>query len=113
MKVCELIPCPNQKVFFNLSSFREVPKLKGCYILSNSEDDILYVGLSTNLLKRFENHLDNPEKTRQTTIGKVIWFHYLVHDTNNLEELERTWINQYCSIHGVLPALNKIYSPVS
>jgi excinuclease UvrABC nuclease subunit len=113
MKVNELVPVPTDKVIFKLQSFKLVPKQEGCYVITTYNDEILYIGLSDNLYNRFQQHLDNPAKTNPTVIGRAIWFHYLIYDPRQLERLERTWLNQYESLNGRLPLLNKFNSPVS
>lgn len=113
MKVAQLFPQPTDKVYFKLSLFKIVPKKMGCYTLSTFDDDILYIGLSDDLFTRFQQHLNNPEKTNPTKNGKAVWFYYTYYDPTNLEQLERTWLNQYQAIHGELPILNKINSPIS
>ena len=113
MKIEQLIPLPTEKVQFKLVSFKYVPKETGCYILTTFDNDILYIGLSVNLFERFQQHLDNPEKTKPTIDGKVIWFYFSIYDSKNLPQLERTWINQFVALHGRLPILNKMNSPVS
>lgn len=113
MKVKELFPLPKDKVLFKLSSFKSVPKETGCYVLTTFDNDILYIGRSDNLFDRFQQHLDNPEKTNPTKEGKTIWFYFTIYDPKNLPKLERTWINQFDAIHGRLPILNKVNSPVS
>ncbi len=113
MKVEKLIPIPKDNVLFKLSSFKSVPKETGCYVLTTFDNDILYIGLSENLNDRFKQHLDNPEKTNPTKEGKAIWFYFTTYDPKNLPKLERTWINQFVALHGRLPILNKVNSPVS
>lgn len=113
MKIEQLTPLPIEKVQFKLSSFKSVPKETGCYLLATFDNDILYIGLSDNLFGRFQQHLDNPDKTNSTVEGKAIWFYYMIYNPKNLPELERTWINQFVAIHGERPKLNKVDSPVS
>jgi len=113
MKVDDLTPIPTFKVKFKLSSYREVPHEFGCYLLATFDDEILYIGLATNLNLRFKQHLDNHEKTKPTFKGKAIWFYFLAFDRKNLPKLERTWLNQYKNLHGLLPILNKIDSPIN
>lgn len=113
MKVDELIPIPEVKVQFKLSSFKFVPKGRGCYVLTTFDNDILYIGLSDSLFDRFQQHLANPEKINPTKEGKAIWFYYTIYDPKNLPKLERTWINQFVAIHSRLPILNKLNSPIS
>lgn len=113
MKIQELIPLPKSKVNFKYSSFRYVPKETGCYILTTFDNDILYIGLSDNLFDRFQQHLDNSEKTKPTKEGKAIWFYFTTYDSKNLQKLERTWLNQFSNSHGKRPILNKVDSPIS
>ena len=113
MKIEELLPKPIEKVQFRLSSFKLVPQENGCYVLATFENEILYIGLATNLNNRFKQHLDNPEKTNPTVDGKAIWFYYATYDSKNLQKLERTWLNQFSNKHGRLPILNKANSPIS
>ncbi|TXJ24908.1 MAG: GIY-YIG nuclease family protein [Chitinophagaceae bacterium] len=113
MKIDDLSPKPDKKAHFKLASFKSVPKEKGCYVITTYDDNILYIGLSENLNGRFQQHLDNPEKTNPTTEGKAIWFYFTTYDPRNLPKLERTWLNQFLSNHGRLPILNKVSSPIS
>ena len=112
MKISELTPLPVDKVQFKLSSFKSVPQYNGCYLLTTFDHDILYIGLAINLNNRFKQHLENPEKTNPTIEGRAIWFYYLTYDVKNLPKLERTWLNQFASVHGRLPILNKVNSPI-
>ena len=113
MKIEELTPKPIDRVQFKLGSFKTVPQANGCYILATFENHILYIGLATNLNNRFQQHLENSEKTNPTSEGKAIWFYFTTFDPKNLPKLERTWINQFANIHGKLPILNKVNSPIS
>ena len=113
MKVDELIPHPKGKVNFKLASYKSVPKETGCYVLTTFDNDILYIGLSENLNDRFQQHLNNTEKTNPTYEWKAIWFYFEIYAPNNLPQLERTWINQYVALHGRLPVLNKVNSPIN
>jgi|SRR6185312_14466981 len=112
MKIQELLPFPEAKVTFKLSSFKQVPKVAGCYALTTFENNILYIGLSDNLYSRFQQHLQNSEKVLPTKDGKVVWFYYMEFNRTNLPKLERTWINSFLAKHGTLPILNKINSPI-
>jgi hypothetical protein len=112
MKVKELIPLPKDKVHFRRSSFKSVPKAPGCYVLATFDNDILYIGLSDNFFSRFQQHLDNSDKTKPTEEGKAIWFYFKIYDPKNLPKLERTWLNQFTSKHGRRPILNKKDSPI-
>ena len=113
MKIDDLIPFPKDRVTFKLASYKSVPKVTGCYVLTTFDNDILYIGLSDNLFERFQQHLNNPEKTNPTAEGKAIWFFFATYNPKNLPQLERTWINQYVALHGRLPIMNKVNSTIS
>ena len=113
MKIDELNPCPKDKTLFALASFKSIPKAYGCYALATFDNQILYIGLSDNLHERFKQHLNNPEKTKPTNAGKAIWFYFMLYNSKNPEQLERTWLNQFSSMHGRRPILNKVDSPIS
>lgn len=112
MKIIELDPNPPKKVRFDLSAFKNVPNTAGCYVLTTFGDDILYIGQAINLFRRFQEHLDNPEKVLPTEIGKSFWFYFLESDKVKLNILERTWLGKYERIHGSLPIFNKVHPPV-
>jgi excinuclease UvrABC nuclease subunit len=112
MKVDELIPAPKLRVHFALSSHVRVPEAPGCYVLATSEDQILYVGLTGNLVERFRAHCECEEKRDLTTIGRAFFFYYMIVEPKELNRVERTWQNEYMAMHGDLPVLNKVLSPV-
>lgn len=113
MTIEELDPKPTLRAQFKLAHFKSIPQENGCYVLTTFDNKILYIGLATDLRSRFQQHLENPEKTNPTPDGKAIWFYFKTFDSKNLPKLERTWLNQFTNIHGHLPILNKVNSPIS
>lgn len=111
MKAEELVPAPNRKCPFRLSHQKSVPPTGGCYVLSSQCETILYVGLTANLFRRFEEHWDNSQKRSLTPGGRAVWFHWL--ETRAWESVERGWMNLHAAREGGLPVLNKIFSPTS
>lgn len=112
MNVKELSPPTASNVQFTLKYQKFVPSVPGCYALATFQGDILYVGLTENLNRRFAEHRDNPDKTRPTSLGMAFWFYYLLCASNDIHRVERAWLNQSVSQDGVYPTLNKISSPV-
>lgn len=112
MNASSLIPQPTDKMAFNIRNWLLIPKLSGCYVLTSGDDFILYIGLTKNLYNRFQQHINDPNKTMPTENGRAIWFHYLPAEEINLHKIERSWMNEYQRQHGVLPILNKIQSPI-
>nr|WP_249157761.1 GIY-YIG nuclease family protein [Bradyrhizobium sp. KB893862 SZCCT0404] len=88
---------------------RFVPATSGCYVLTTVDGFVLYVGLAENLRRRLGQHLDNPEKTALTKQGRAVLFHWL--ESIDTRKIERTWLNIHIQREGVLPELNRVYSP--
>lgn len=109
MKIALLDPKPNQKRPFRLNQKKFVPAHSGCYALTNFENEILYIGLTLDLQRRFGEHLGDPSKTEETKFGRAILFHWL--HWAEVHQLERTWMNIHIQSEGCLPVLNKKLSP--
>ena len=111
MKIEDLKPSPNRRENFLRNRQRFIPDKSGCYVLTTFQDEILYVGLTENLWRRFGEHLDDPQKTSKTENGRAFFFHWL--ECDELNKVERTWQNECEIADGVLPILNRLKSPVS
>lgn len=109
MKLECLDPRPDRVERFARRNDKFVPDVAGCYALSTFDGTVLYVGLATNLRRRFAQHLDNPEKTRETRLGRAVEFHWI--ETDDINRIERTWLNIHVHHEGRYPVLNKVYSP--
>jgi hypothetical protein len=104
------MPAPEQHETFRRDRQKFVPATPGCYALTTFSGVVLYVGLTLDLRKRMGDHLDNPSKTRETEIGRAVLFHWL--SCENINVVERTWMNTHIEHEGRLPVLNDVYSPV-
>lgn len=109
MNLSELVPLPIDKQPFRLSHQKFVPAKSGCYVLTTFTSVVLYVGLAEDLRRRVGEHLDNPGKTDATLLGRAIWFYWF--ETQDLNKVERTWMNIHIQHEGRLPELNLAYSP--
>jgi predicted GIY-YIG superfamily endonuclease len=112
MKINELQPPPMKNILFQRDQYLKVPELSGCYVLVNNDNDILYIGQAVNFNQRFQQHLDNPEKTQPTREGTAWKFWYLEYDIKKLSFLENTWLQEFQQKEGHLPILNKIQAPI-
>ena len=112
MKKDDLSPAPLQQIRFALASYRKVPAKPGCYVLTNFDNEILYIGKTNDFNRRFQEHLKDATKTKPTTKGVAFWFYYLETPLLKIDMLERTWMNAYETTYGELPLLNKIHSHV-
>ena len=112
MKISELKPPPIKNVLFQRNKYLLVPDFSGCYALTNTENDILYIGQAKNFNQRFQQHLDNPDKTTPTKEGVAWKFWYLEYDSIKLTFLENTWLQDFQRNEGCLPILNKVQAPI-
>lgn len=110
MNVGDLLPQPRDHETFRFSRLRYVPESPGCYALTTFDGTILYVGLAANLRRRMTDHLNNPLKTKITLQGRAILFYW--YTTDDLNKVERTWMNTHEQHEGKLPALNRLHSPI-
>ncbi len=78
-------------------------------MLVTFDGTVLYVGLATNLRRRMNEHLDNPGKRKETKLGRAIMFFWL--ETNDLNSVERAWLNLHEIREGGLPTFNRLQSP--
>ncbi len=111
MKVTALTPSPTNSEPFRRNRERFIPAVPGCYALTTFEQVVLYIGLTNNLRRRINEHLDNPDKTGLTANGRAVLFHWL--ETTETNKIERTWLNIHLLAEGSLPVLNRVYSPTA
>jgi len=112
MKIYELQPKPDKNILFQRDQYLLIPKLSGCYVLANTDNDILYIGQAVNFHQRFQQHLDNPEKTHPTREGIAWKFWYLEYDNKKISFLENTWLQEFQQKEGHLPILNRVQAPI-
>jgi hypothetical protein len=111
MKINILVPCPKTSEPFRRNMEKFVPTKPGCYALTTFDQEILYIGLTVNLRRRFNEHLDSAAKTELTTHGRAVLFHWA--EAIEIKKVERTWLNIHLLNEGVLPVMNSVYSPTS
>lgn len=110
MNVANLKPSPIHQEVFVRARKKFVPKDEGCYALVTFEGQVLYVGKTNDLNRRFIQHLDNQEKTSPTSEGRAFYFHWWI--CENISRIESTWLNDCVIADGKLPILNKLISNV-
>ncbi len=111
MKLENLSPPPLLREPFRRSRERFIPARSGCYALCTYDKDVLYVGLANNIRRRIVQHLDSPQKTESSKFGRAVFVYWL--ETNDINKVERTWLNINLIQEGRLPPLNNIYSPTA
>jgi hypothetical protein len=111
MNINQLIPPPVNSETFKRDREKYIPKSAGCYALTTFTNEVLYIGLTNNLRRKMNEHLDNPNKTKVTELGRAVLFYWLESEDTN--KVERTWLNTHIQNEGVMPILNSIYSPTS
>lgn len=110
MNVRDLVPRPSQSEPFRPSHTKFVSERSGCYVLCSAVGKVLYIGLAENIQRRMGQHLEDPTKTQETTVGRAALFYWL--EAEGINALERAWMNVHIQHEGVLPVLNRVYSPV-
>ncbi len=116
MNIDKLNPCALDRTKFERSKYRSIPEQSGCYALTTYEGDILYIGQSDYIRRRFEEHLDCPEKTGKTEKGCAFWFYWLLWNKADLNALERGWMQAYSHStenRDELPIMNSQSAPSS
>lgn len=111
MKLELLVPYPPFSEPFRRNRERFIHSTSGCYVLTTFERDVLYIGLTTNLRRRINEHLDSAAKTELTAHGRAVLFYWT--ETTETNKIERTWLNIHLLNEGCLPILNSVYSPTS
>ena len=80
----------------------------GCYAIANVLDDILYIGQSENLQRRFSQHLDDSRMNGDRSIGLAHWFYWFSTPTDQLLATEARLLSQFKFHTGKLPPLNRV-----
>ncbi len=103
MNYDKLSPMPERKTRF-LKMFdytRIVPEKAGCYILTDSKENILYIGKSGDLHRRLMRHLSEDEKA-------AYFFFWILRSKAEITALEIQWFRDYKRHNaGRIPRLNK------
>jgi len=74
---------------------------------------VLYVGLaSSSIADRMGAHLECEAKRKGILGSLPFWLYYLECRANEVNAIERGWMNQSILEDGDIPPLNKVYSPV-
>ena len=112
MLASQLTPEPQNKTQFDYSMLYDIPEYSGCYALTTFDGTILYIGQSSDISRRMNEHLGNDSKRALTPLGKVFWFYYELCDLHELDGLERGWMNHYRIKEGDFPYFNKVSPPI-
>ena len=111
MKSSCLFPRPTERVVFRAYYCHLVPRCAGCYAITSFDDDILYIGKSIDLKRRFLEHINSSKNNTKVSICGLIWFYYYVADMKCISDIEKSWMKQHTEAHGQLPTLNILYAP--
>lgn len=111
MRLDLLVPKPPDSESFRRRRARFIPEKAGCYVLTTFSREVLYIGLTVNLRRRVNEHLESAAKTELTERGRAVLVHWI--ETSDTNKVERTWMNIHLVTEGRLPILNGAYSPTS
>lgn len=110
MKVAQVINSNTafKRVPFKLSDVMKAHESSGCYVLSNFDDEVIYIGQSVNLRRRMQEHLNNPRMTGMTRLGFVAWFCYELWGAGKIAHVESDMLmNYWLANKRRLPPLNR------
>lgn len=107
MKVTSLDPRFNARARFALWDRNEVAVSSGCYALTNVVNDVLYIGETTNLRRRFEQHRSIGRMNGNPTIGQTHWFYFFACPESELDQAEDSLLTRHKFHTGSLPPLNR------
>lgn len=108
MKVTDLDAGLSNPIPFRLSESLSAPEQSGCYVLSNIYNDVLYVGQTSDLRRRMEQHLADDRMTDRTSLGLASWFSWRLVDSSELRSLEDRLLFRFKAAEGRLPLLNRV-----
>lgn len=75
MKSSCLFPRPTERVVFRAYYCYLVPRCAGCYAITSFDDDILYIGKSIDLKRRFLEHINSSKKQHKSV---YLWFNMVL-----------------------------------
>ena len=65
------------------SKLKNLPDLPGCYIMRNSNDEIIYIGKAKNLKNRVRSYFRGAHDTKtEKLVSEIHHFEYIVTKTN-------------------------------
>lgn len=101
-----------ERVCFSQQKEKRIPKESGVYLLTNFSGEVLYVGVSINLRRRFCEHINSSKASLLTPQGKSFWFYYTLCYEKEYRALERGLLCQVELVEGRLPWFNQVRAPV-
>lgn len=107
MKVTSLDPRFTARARFALWDRNEVTADSGCYALTNVVDDVLYVGKTSDLRQRFEQHRAVRRMDGNRSIGLTHWFYFFTCPESELTRIEDGLLAKHKFNTGSLPPLNR------
>ena len=113
MKVEALTPSPTFIGALDFPTAASLPETPGCYVFTNANSDIIYLGQAVNLRNRVTRHLDAARHREMTPLGRASLLSvFCIEAPLSLNAHERGWLNQCELCDGTLPPLNKIHAPL-
>lgn len=107
MKASQITDLDTHRIPFRLAESGRLPIIGGCYFLSHLDGEVLYIGQTINLNRRFQEHISDVRMTSQTPLGRALWFEWVILANHTLELMESTYLAKYQASHFALPPLNR------
>jgi excinuclease UvrABC nuclease subunit len=81
--------------------------------MTNAGGEIVYIGQAKSLRQRVLQHFERGRHREETTYGRASLLRFLnINDAEQLNALERGWLNQCVLADGNLPPLNLVEGPI-
>lgn len=106
MQVGHLQIALSGRTYFQPESLHLVPNHPGCYVLSDWNDEILYIGKTNSLHRRMGEHLNNAQQGGFTYWNNVVWFDYVLLYFHQIDQTEQALLTQHQQQTGTYPVLN-------
>ena len=107
MKIRDLDQRFTDRARFALWDRNAVTKRSGCYALTNVVDEVIYIGETTDLRMRFEQHRADPRMDGIPAIGHAHWFYFFTCSEIELIRTEDSLLTKHKFSTGSLPPLNR------
>ena len=107
MKVSTLDRRFTERARFALWDRNAITESSGCYALANVVDEVLYIGETNNLRRRFEQHRSDHRMNGNPTIGQTHWFYFFTCPESERTRTEDGLLSVHKFNTGSLPPLNR------
>ena len=104
MKATDLVPVPNSKITLNSFEVGSLP-CGGCYVLTDHDGDILFIGATKRLYHTVNLHSEKFAKLKGIE-DEINCYFIDCSSEDEFSKIEKNWMGQHRKITGKLPSCN-------